>query len=162
MLNNKRSFKCLLFVLIIFFIFIANPVSAQSVSGQKAADFSLEDLEGKSVSLSDFAGRFVLLFFWASWCYHCVKMFPALDELKNDFPPEEIEILAVNFQERPSRLMQFRQQYDSDLKILLDNQGKVFNLYNVYGIPVFVLVDRQGIIRYRGLSLPRRLSDFVE
>ncbi|MDE6393778.1 MAG: TlpA family protein disulfide reductase, partial [Duncaniella sp.] len=45
-----------------------------------APDFTLPDLNGKEVSLSDFRGKWVVLDFWGSWCGWCVKGFPALKE----------------------------------------------------------------------------------
>src|SRR5690606_32548559 len=65
--------------------------------GKLAPDFTLADLEGKEVSLSDFRGKYVLINFWATWCQYCDLEMPDLDRLYKE--NEDLVVLAVNVQE---------------------------------------------------------------
>ncbi len=61
----------------------------------KAPDFTLDTLSGKSISLSDYKGKKVLLNFWATWCKPCRMEMPDMQELQKEYP--DIAVAAVNF-----------------------------------------------------------------
>ena len=114
--------------------------------GEKAPDFTLNDLDGKAVSLSDFRGKVVLISFWASWCGPCRVEIPHMIKVYDELRDQGFEILAVNLREDSGRVRAFVSEYDMRFPILLDPQGKVGGAYFVRGIPTSVFVDREGII----------------
>ena len=68
--------------------------------GSPSPDFSASDLQGRSVVLSEFQDRkVVLLDFWATWCAPCVQTMPKLQEIHEEFEERNVEILAVNLGE---------------------------------------------------------------
>jgi len=162
-MKNKSFFRFIFFLLIVFSLCGLNINSAKGGEElREAADFRLKGLESNEVALSQFRGKPVILFFWASWCYHCVRVLPSLREVKEDFAEQELEILAINYQESHRRVRSFAKKYKANYKMLLDSNGAVFNLYDIYGIPAVVLVDKDGFIRYRGLNLPSQLDYFLK
>ena len=64
--------------------------------GQPAPDFTLDDLQGQSVSLSDFKGQAVFLDFWASWCGPCIEAVPHLEELKQQTRDQKVVFLNIS------------------------------------------------------------------
>lgn len=64
--------------------------------GERAPDFTLTDLKGNTVKLSDFKGKKVMLNFWASWCPPCKAEMPYMEQIYKKYKKEDIEIVAVN------------------------------------------------------------------
>ena len=71
--------------------------TAQLKPGQPAPDFTLDDLQGQSVSLSDFKGQAVFLDFWASWCGPCIEAVPHLEEIKQRTRDQKVVFLNIFF-----------------------------------------------------------------
>src|SRR5713101_486229 len=69
--------------------------SSLSFHGQMAPDFGLESLEGKTVHLSDFRGKAVLLNFWATWCQPCKIEMPWFEQLQKQYGPQGLQVIGV-------------------------------------------------------------------
>ena len=160
---NKILLRFVLFVLVGFYVFNIKVVGEEEVNiNTEAIDFTLEDLEGNNVALKNFQGRPILLFFWATWCPHCQKITPQLIALKQKLSDQDFEILAINFKEGRDKLKRFAQNQGINYKILLDKKGEVFSLYNIPGVPVVIVVDRKGIIRFMDVELPQEPQELLE
>ncbi|MBF7097657.1 TlpA family protein disulfide reductase [Alkalibacter mobilis] len=112
-----------------------------------APEFDLSDLNGNTVSLSDFKGRYVFLNFWASWCGPCKEEMPDMEQIHQTYG-DEIEILAVNLGEDENVAEGFRDDYGLTFKILLDQKKEVAMTYQVTGIPTSYFIDKEGNIAY--------------
>jgi len=111
-----------------------------------ASDFELLDLSGRPVRLRDFRGRVVLLNFWATWCAPCREEMPALETLARDLGPRGLTVVGVNFKETRRQVEAFRKEHALGFPILLDGDGRVTAGYQVFALPVTVLVDRRGML----------------
>jgi thiol-disulfide isomerase/thioredoxin len=120
---------------------------AEPVAGQAAPDFSFEDAAGTTFSLSDFQGRVVMLNFWATWCGFCVMEMPFMQQVYDEWPDEDLVILAVDVGESAEIVATFLQDNGISLPVLLDMEGKVAVLYGVRGIPRTLFIDKDGFIR---------------
>lgn len=116
--------------------------------GYQAPDFTLTDMDGKTVKLSDFRGKPVLINFWASWCPPCRAEMPDLVK-KSEKYKDQIVFLGVNLTtteqdaEGPKKfLKEFNVQYQN----VLDEKGTVGSDYQALGIPTTVTVDKNGIV----------------
>lgn len=141
---------------------LASSTPAQSENA--APDFELKDLDGKSYRLSQFQGeRPVLLYFWATWCPHCVSSRPRIARIRENTPASELEILGINVGSGDSleRLKRFQKGHPTSWPILYDADEKVTQRYEVQGIPLYVLVDKKGEVVYRGHELPG-LEDYLQ
>ncbi|MCX8042867.1 MAG: TlpA family protein disulfide reductase [Desulfobacterota bacterium] len=140
--------------------------SATGVSqGKRAPDFVLKDIDGKQVSLSSFRNNNpVCLLFWATWCPYCVREIPRVKSLHEKYAPKGLKILSINIAANDpiQRVIGFRERYQLPYTILYDEQNTVSQLYGVMGIPVSVIIDRNGIIRYRGYQLPDNVEDILK
>lgn len=122
--------------------------------GEAAIPFTLLNLSGKEVSLSDFANKPVILFFWATWCPFCTEELPALQKKYNTFKAEGIEVLAIDIAEPQERVEKFVTKRNIELPMLLDKKTETAHAYRVAGIPTYVLIDSAGKIRFHGNTLP--------
>jgi peroxiredoxin len=128
----------------------AGSVAKQStVQGAQASDFTLRDLDGKQVHLSDFGGKVVLLDFWATWCVPCQAELPQLEELYQKRQGDGFVVLgiAMDGPESVAQVLPFARRYNLTFPTLLDEETRVVNAYNPQRIaPMTVLIDRRGII----------------
>ena len=108
------------------------------------AGFSLVDTTGKIWRPDDFQGRSVLLNFWASWCEPCRAEMPSLQQVADQYGPDRLLVLAVNFKERPERVVQFAKSTGLTLPLLLDVDGQAARRWNVKVFPTTLGIDRQG------------------
>jgi thiol-disulfide isomerase/thioredoxin len=124
----------------------------------KAIDFTLVNLEGEDVSLSDFEGTVVLLDFWATWCGPCLYSFPKMQELVNEFENENVEFFFINSWENEERaeinkkVVKLLEEEGYNFNVLFDYTDEVITNYKIRGIPSRILIDKDGnmraIVRY--------------
>lgn len=115
-----------------------------------AADFSIPDLEGKLVSLSDYKGQIVMINFWATWCRPCREEIPGFVELQTKYGPEGFTILGLTIDTIDrEEVKKFALEYKMNYPILyLGKQKKQVqkDYGNFRGIPTSFLIDRDGLI----------------
>jgi len=121
--------------------------SPHPLNGAQAPPFTLENLQGESVSLASHLGKdVVVLDFWATWCPPCRKGLPVLDRLSKTYAEKSVAIYAVNIREGDTLVSRFVEENKLSLGILLDTKGMVADDYGVSGIPQTVIIDRTGKI----------------
>jgi thiol-disulfide isomerase/thioredoxin len=132
----------------VFAVLGASVVGATKL-GDRAHDFSLPSLDGKSVKLSDLKGAVVIVDFWASWCGPCKKELPALDRIAAKYSGKVV-VLAVNIDKERKKADAFLAQakVSAATTILLDPEGKVAAAYDVPTMPSSYVVDSHGIIKH--------------
>jgi peroxiredoxin len=149
-----------------------NPQSAPStagaigiMTGQRAPDFTLNDLSGKTFTLSGLRDKKpVLLIFWATWCPACLQAIPYFSEIYTQYSPRGLEVVAINIATNDPlpRVQSFQEVTKLPYRILYDEKNEVSRLYAVFGIPTSLLIDRDGIIEYRGNVLPANVSQLLD
>ncbi|MBY0124521.1 TlpA disulfide reductase family protein [Bacillus sp. S/N-304-OC-R1] len=123
--------------------------------GQLAPDFELSDISGKTVKLSDYKGKKVLLNFWATWCPPCKSEMPHMEKLHNKYKNDRFEILAVNVttsEKNRNNVDQFVEDYKLTFTVPLDENGKVFQQYGIMAYPTSFFIDSDGVIRKKVLG----------
>lgn len=126
---------------------IPSPYAIESLSGQKAPDFTLKDLSGKSVSLSSQKGKVVILVFWASWCPPCKEELRSLNKLYNMYKGRGLVVLAVSSDRSLSNVTDFIAQNQVNFDVLFDDKLSVSrDLYKAFMVPTTFVIDRRGII----------------
>jgi peroxiredoxin len=122
--------------------------------GDLAADFTLKDLDGQTVTLSSLLGRPVMINFWASWCSPCRSEMPDIQavylERLADSP--SLVILSINLGEASATVRQFMADSFYTFPALLDSQKSVAIQYDVTSIPTTFFIDENGIIKERRLG----------
>jgi thiol-disulfide isomerase/thioredoxin len=112
-----------------------------------APDFSLKDLNGNTVKLSDYKGKIVFLNFWATWCQYCKQEMPDLNELNKELVKgNDAVILAVDTQEKDNIVKDYLKANNIGLNVVLDSDGAVTGTYGVSGFPTTFVIDKQGYL----------------
>lgn len=117
---------------------------------KSAPEFSLKDAHGRTVKLSDYKGKVVLLNFWATWCGPCRVEMPAMEQLYRTLSRREFEILAVSTDPQgPAVTRPFQREMGFTFPILHDSEYRVGLTYGARTIPITFMVDRRGIVRQK-------------
>jgi len=128
---------------------LAGPALAQRRAGQESAlDFTLDDLRGAPVTLSDvLADGPVILDFWATWCKPCRKALPRLQKLATQYEGRA-RVLAISIDDPRSRtkIAPTARSLGITLPVLLDGDKTVASLYRVSSIPTTFLIAADGRI----------------
>lgn len=137
-------------------------------SGKMAAmDFTMNDKDGKPVSLSSYKGSYVLLDFWASWCGPCRAENPNVLAAYEKFKGKNFRILAVSLDDKKSAWLKAIEEDKlpwTQLSDLKGSDNKAAKLYGVTSIPQNFLINPEGKIigqNLRGKELEERLSKIL-
>lgn len=131
-------------------------ISAAEAKGRQAPDFTLQDLQGKPVKLSDFRGKAVLLNFWATFCGPCKVEMPWLVELQKQYGPQGFEIVGVALDDSgKDKIEKFAKEMGVNYTIL-QGQDAVGDAYGAVGLPATYYIDRSGKIIDSALGLVSR------
>ena len=125
--------------------------SSQATEGDEedmlAPDFQLQDLNGQTISLSDFRGETVLLNFWNTGCIPCRDEMPYLQQVYDEMQEKGLVMLAINIGDSSSTVKDFMDFHHLSLPVLLDTKGVVMQRYNVQYIPTTFLIDKDGVFQ---------------
>ena len=113
---------------------------------KKVPDVSFQDAEGKTRTLADWKGRVVLLNLWATWCAPCRKEMPELAKLQQRLGSDNFEVVAVSLDRKGAEVAgPFIAEVGAEaLKLYLDPSGKLLHELRAVGLPVTLLIDRDG------------------
>lgn len=118
--------------------------------GQRAPDFTLADLQGNPVKLSDYKGKRVMLNFWATWCPPCQVEMPHMQKFYEDYRHQDIVVLGVNMtaiENHQEDVQKFVNKGQFTFPILFDTKGDVMQAYQVTAYPTTYLLDSSGVIK---------------
>ncbi|MHC1708647.1 MAG: TlpA family protein disulfide reductase [Bacteroidales bacterium] len=120
--------------------------------GDKAPDFTLSYLDGSSVQLSELKGKVIMLQFTASWCSVCRKEMPFIEKEiweKHKSNPEFV-LAGIDLKEDSAKIRRFIKSTGISYPVILDPEGKIFELYAEKGAGVTrnVIIDRNGRIAF--------------
>lgn len=124
--------------------------------GQCAPNFSVQDLNGKTVELKQYRGKVVLVNFWATWCKPCIVEMPSMQKSYNQLRRNNIEIMAISIDSNTKEIQQF---LDNDLQkslsfpIFFDKDKKVSSMFGTYQVPETYIIDKTGRITDKVLGI---------
>lgn len=130
------------------------PRRGAAVVGQKAPDFALKDIEGKTVRLSDFAGKVVMVEFWATWCYPCKEFGPAVNKLFLKYRDRGFAVLGISVDKSSNvgaEVASFMKELGLIYQTLIDTED-VAGQYGVFSIPTSFLIDKSGMLVHKHMG----------
>jgi len=129
----------------LFFTFL-NVDYSFATTGSLAPDFTLKDICGEKVTLSQFRGKVVILNFWSIWCGPCLAEMPSLNKLYLEFKDKGLVVFAIAEDPAEKPVRSYIQEKGIAFSILMDKDKKVYFKYSLFGIPVSFLIDKKGFI----------------
>ena len=144
----------------------------QIYAGMKAPDFTLKDINGKTVSLADYRNAVILLDFWATWCIPCVHQLPLHQQLKDQFSNQNVVFLYVSVDKNQTSWRRFVQGRNLS-GVHLTAGKEMFNAdvaknYKLKSLPTTMLIDPNGTIvwyqsgGYSLIRLEQRIAQLLQ
>jgi thiol-disulfide isomerase/thioredoxin len=130
-------------LLAIFFLICSISIYADE---RKAADFTLKDLSGKEVSLSDYKNKIVLLNFWATWCPPCINEMPDLERIYQNYKDKDVQLLGMTVSSKLSQIPKLVKSTGVTYPILVNADDVVADYGGFNSIPQTFIIDQDGNI----------------
>lgn len=111
----------------------------------QAADFTLKDLNGDSISLISLRGKNVYINFWATWCPPCKAEIIELEKLYQETKDSDLVILAIDLGEDKKIVSDFMRKNNYNFKVVMSDT-KTAEIYRISSIPVSIFIDKEGNI----------------
>jgi peroxiredoxin len=144
-----------------------NAAEDKAVTGRQRPAFTLPDRHGEPRAIADFAGKVVLLNFWATWCPPCLEEVPALVELQQSLGSKGLQVVGVALDEAEA-VRGFAREHGVGYPLLVGSRS-AFSLAGEYGnqrgvLPYTVVIDREGTIRatHRGALTRQQARELVQ
>lgn len=130
-------------------------------NSQAALDFTLETVQGKSVSLAEYKNKGVILFFFTTWCPMCQRKIPALSKDYGDCQKDGVNFFAVDVGESLPKVSSFAAKHNVPFDILLDKDMKFSEQYDVMGVPTFIIIGKSGRVVYAGNDMAGNYKELL-
>jgi peroxiredoxin len=135
-------------VLLTIALLLAAHAHAAPPVGQPAPDFALRSFAGNNQRLSEHFGEVVLINFWASWSGPSRQQMPVLEKLHAKYQRAGLVLLGVNLDDDAERAREMAHTLRVSYAMLFDTRKDVARRYEVGTMPLTVLIDREGIVRF--------------
>lgn len=110
--------------------------------------FTLKDMYGKEVKLSDLKGKVVMLNFWATWCGPCLMEIPWFVELQDTYHSQGFRAIGISVDDAPDALVRFAREYKVNYPLLVGkDRNDVEKAFGpIFAVPITVLIGRDGTL----------------
>lgn len=129
--------------------------------GDSAPDFTLDNLEGKKVRLSDFKGKVVLLDFWATYCLPCHEAIPALQQLQDSYKEEGFEVIGISVDSYSGHVPDFVKEHAMRYAVVLDPAKSTAESYGFSQLPTTFLIGRDGKVLQKWLGYDPMIGEEI-
>lgn len=128
-------------------------MNKENTNKDAAPDFALQSTDGKTIKLSDYKGKIVIIDFWATWCPPCRKGIPDLIEIQKEFKDKVVVIgVSLDIQSKKD-VMPFMKQYGMNYPVVYGNQKVVVDYGNINAIPTSFIINKKGEVAAKHIGL---------
>lgn len=146
-------------------VIVAIATATYGQSAQKAPSLSLRDLKGRTIRLSDYHGKVVLLNFWATWCPPCRAEMPDLVKMQREYGGLGLQVIGISYPPQSLReVRQFTRRLRINYPIALGTKETRLLFEQSETLPLTIVIDREGNIRDRieGILLPEEFEEKIK
>ena len=161
----KKFSGVILFFVLIFLMSAAPKVFGQFFFmqdeniGKIAPDFTLRTLSGKDMNFTKVrGGKRAVIFFWATWCPHCREAMSELTSRGDNVFGKDVQLFIVDTGEDAQTVGQYAKNKKISFDILLDSDSKLAEDYALIGVPTFIFINEQGVVKNVEHVIPEDLS----
>ncbi len=127
----------------------SNETPARPRVGEIAPDFTVDLMDGSSMSLSDLRGQTVVVNFWATWCSPCESELPAFQAVWDEYQEQDVAFIGLALQEDQTEVQDMASKFNLTYPLALDPSGEIAVLaYGVTGVPETFIVDAEGQVAH--------------
>jgi len=150
----RRTYLAAIPTVIVLLWSVLAPATALGDTYPQAPDFTLKDLNGNRISLSDFRGKVLFLNFWATWCPPCRAEIPDFIEAYKEYKDEGLEILGISVdQASPDKVRQFVEKNSMNYRVAMFTADLINDYQPGRAIPTTIIIDREGRIRHKQVGM---------
>ena len=142
-------------VLTVSSLIASSRASAPTLVGKEAPDFVLRAMDGRNLRMSEFRGQVVLVNFWARWAGDSRQEMPALDRINTTYNRAGLVVLGVSVDEDLGRAREFAGAMRVSYPLMFDTGSRIGRDYLLEKMPMTILVDRAGVVRYSNIGFKR-------
>jgi peroxiredoxin len=143
---NKRILIVVAALLVLGWFALRRAGPNRAGTSKLAPEFSLTDLSGRPLRLSDYRGKVVILDFWATWCEPCKEEIPHFVDLQNKYGAQGMQVLGISMDDSEPPVREFQQQYKMNYPVAVGTSKLADEFGGILGLPITFVIDRQGQI----------------
>lgn len=150
----KRFIVVLLPLIIVLFVCAeAEKTSIFGNNPSQASDFTVKDLKGREISLSNYSGKIVFLNFWATWCGPCKAEIPDFIEAYKQYKDKGMEIIGISVDRiNPKSVLKFAEKYKINYPVVMSTDKIIKDYEPGPYVPTTIIIDKEGKIRHRHIG----------
>jgi peroxiredoxin len=133
----------------------ASIAAAPTLLGKDAPDFVLKATDGRNLRMSEYRGQVVMVNFWARWAGDSRQEMAALDRINTTYSRAGLVVLGVSVDEDLDRAREFAAAMKVSYPMLFDTGSNIGRDYLLQKMPMTILVDREGVVRYANVGFKR-------
>jgi cytochrome c biogenesis protein CcmG/thiol:disulfide interchange protein DsbE len=150
----KKSLGWVFCSVIISLMLFAEARAAKGDIGEKAPAWSLPGLDGKTVNLSDFKGKVVILDFWATWCPPCREEIPSFIQIQKEFADKGVVVVGVALDEEGAKVVKpFAKKKGINYPLVIGKTSTTEDYGGIEGIPTTFIINAEGKIVAKHVGL---------